>query len=302
MKHFEFISSGKQGLSLILNYLKQQGVITQKSDELFVPKFMGNWVYSSLNINILTSPKFTENTKVIHLYHQFGIPQKIDEIIKFAKKNNLLVIEDCAHVLSGELNKKEIIGNNGDFTIYSFSKFVNCFLLGGIKSKSKDFDQFIITTINKSSKFLSFFNLLLIISSKFFLSNKLIDINYSLYHHNSKPLKYLINIYNTKIEKEKKIILERYLKFKNEVISFLPYDYLKFDNLICNFLPIDHEKKKIDILANKFNSINAPYRKLFYDKNRNMLDPNFVLAIGLEIGSQNKYFEKQLEIIKEVYK
>ena len=27
--------------------------------------------------------------------------------------------------------------------------------------------------------------------------------NYSLYHHNSKPLKYLINIYNTKIEKEK---------------------------------------------------------------------------------------------------
>ena len=63
-------------------------------------------------------------------------------------------------------------------------------------------------------------------------------------------------------------------------------------------MPIDHEKKKIDILANKFNSINAPYKKLFFDKNRNMLDPNFVI-VGLEIGSQNKYFEKQLEIIKK---
>ena len=302
MNQIKFISSGKQGLSLIINYLKEKHFIKNKHDEIFVPKFMGTWVYSSLNNHILTSPYFSDKTKIIHMYHQFGIPQEIDVILNFAKEKNLKVIEDCAHVLNCDLNNENIIGNNGDFTIYSFSKFIDCFLLGGIRSNSDDFNRYLTNKIQNSSKYLTIINLFLILFSKFFSSKKAMDINYSLYHYPSKPLNFIIKKYKKEIISEKESILKRYLNFKRNLREFIPYDYLKFDKLVCNYLPIDDDEKKVKILIEKFQSYKMPFKKVFFDINRNMLNPNYKLTIGLETGSKNKFFNEQVDIVFDAYK
>lgn len=57
--------------------------------------------------------------KAIIPVHLYGRPCKMDEIMKMAKENNLLVIEDAAHAVEARYGNKKI-GNIGDFTTFSF--------------------------------------------------------------------------------------------------------------------------------------------------------------------------------------
>jgi perosamine synthetase len=62
--------------------------------------------------------KITKKTKAIIIVHFGGIPCKIDEINKIAKKYNVKVIEDAAHAL-GSKYKNKLIGNHSDFVTFS---------------------------------------------------------------------------------------------------------------------------------------------------------------------------------------
>ena len=63
--------------------------------------------------------KITKKTKAIIIVHLTGMPCKIDEIIKIAKKFNLKIIEDCAHSL-GSFYKDKHVGNFGIVGCFSF--------------------------------------------------------------------------------------------------------------------------------------------------------------------------------------
>jgi hypothetical protein len=54
--------------------------------------------------------------------HYFGFPQKLTEIRAFCDANDLVLIEDCAHVFFGEYAGKPI-GSYGDYTFSSPMKF-----------------------------------------------------------------------------------------------------------------------------------------------------------------------------------
>ncbi len=61
----------------------------------------------------------TPNTSAILGVHVYGFPCHVEKIDKIAKKYNLKVIYDGAHVFSTEINGKSI-GNFGDITMFSF--------------------------------------------------------------------------------------------------------------------------------------------------------------------------------------
>lgn len=63
--------------------------------------------------------KITKKTKAIIPVHLYGRPCRINEIMKIAKENNLLVIEDAAHALETHYKDKKI-GTIGDFSVFSF--------------------------------------------------------------------------------------------------------------------------------------------------------------------------------------
>ena len=63
--------------------------------------------------------KITVNTKAIMPVHLYGNPCSMDEIVAFAKNNNLLIIEDCAEAL-GSYYKGKPVGIFGDASTYSF--------------------------------------------------------------------------------------------------------------------------------------------------------------------------------------
>lgn len=61
----------------------------------------------------------TARTRAIIPVHLYGSFCDMDEIIRIAKKNNLFVIEDCAHKHGGEWNGKKA-GSIGDIGSFSF--------------------------------------------------------------------------------------------------------------------------------------------------------------------------------------
>lgn len=63
--------------------------------------------------------KITQKTKAIIITHLFGRPANLDELSQIAKKNKLVLIEDCAHAL-GAYYKNRHVGTIGDFGAFSF--------------------------------------------------------------------------------------------------------------------------------------------------------------------------------------
>lgn len=61
----------------------------------------------------------SERTKVVIPVHLYGMPCKMDEIMKIARERNLKVIEDAAHAF-GAVYKGRKIGTIGDATSFSF--------------------------------------------------------------------------------------------------------------------------------------------------------------------------------------
>ncbi len=94
---------------------------------------------------------------IITHYHINQIYYK--KINKLCKKNNVVLIEDCAISYSGKSNNI-YIGSKGDFAVYSFSsfKFINFFFGGAISFKNKYKKNILDETYNwkklKSSQYL----------------------------------------------------------------------------------------------------------------------------------------------------
>src|SRR5258706_11649638 len=83
-------------------------------------------VYADINEELTISlkdikGKITERTKAIIVQHTFGIPSDIPALQKIVQNKDISIIEDCAHVLGGELNQKKL-GTFGDAAIFSFAR------------------------------------------------------------------------------------------------------------------------------------------------------------------------------------
>ncbi len=73
---------------------------------------------------------FSSKTKAIIVVHLYGYCiNDIDEIAKYAKEKNVLLIEDVAQALGTEVNSKKA-GTFGDFGIFSFHSHKNITTLG----------------------------------------------------------------------------------------------------------------------------------------------------------------------------
>ena len=98
-----------------------------------------------LNISVKSIKKsLTNKTKAIMPVHFAGKACKIDEIKIIAKKNNLKIIEDCAHAIGSRLRKKHV-GIFGDAGCFSFYPTKNITTLEGgmVITNSKKISDYI---------------------------------------------------------------------------------------------------------------------------------------------------------------
>ena len=125
-------STGRMALCAILESLDLpvgSQVIVPAYEDLSVPETIkelglipvfSDINYATQNIELRQfEHKVTAKTSAIIVAHLFGNPCGMEEIISFAKKKNLKVIEDCAHALGSRIGQKHV-GNFGDAGFFSF--------------------------------------------------------------------------------------------------------------------------------------------------------------------------------------
>ncbi len=119
------------GRSALLSGLK--ALELSRMDEIFVPPFLCYSVLSTINRTAFPVMTYSERTKAIFVFHQFGFPQKMEIIEETALQNNWKIINDCANTIFSSYQDKKILGW-GNFSILSFPKIYSCFLGGAFVS------------------------------------------------------------------------------------------------------------------------------------------------------------------------
>src|SRR5262249_14275549 len=67
--------------------------------------------------------RITPTTRALLVVHYFGFPQGIHELREICKRHQIALIEDCAHVLCGDIDGQPL-GSFGDAAIFSWRKFL----------------------------------------------------------------------------------------------------------------------------------------------------------------------------------
>jgi len=145
------VGSGKSAIVLALSFFKSQGYLNNRFAEIFCPPWMGGWVYSCMNEFAFPAQYFSENTKILYIYHQFGFMQDVDYLRDFALSKGLVVIEDSAHQLRFS-DRKLNFATIGEIALHSPPKFISSFPLGVVQSLNQDFLSFVDTAKKDGSK------------------------------------------------------------------------------------------------------------------------------------------------------
>ncbi len=140
VKHIFFFNSGRSALMAILNSLG-----LKEKDKVLLQAFTCNaavnpiiWsglepVYvdcdeKDFNIDLEDLEKKialcqdkNNLPKVLMVQHTFGLSVDIDKVLEVCKKNNLILIEDCAHSLGAKYKGKKV-GTFGKAAFFSFSR------------------------------------------------------------------------------------------------------------------------------------------------------------------------------------
>lgn len=124
--------SGREALSAGI-----YGLDLTKGDEVIIPAYTcivvpNAFIYKGIKVKYVDieletfgidknslEQKISSKTKAILLHHLYGnVCRDFEEILKIADKNDLKVIEDCAHA-TGAIFKGRKVGNFGDVAFYS---------------------------------------------------------------------------------------------------------------------------------------------------------------------------------------
>ena len=255
--------------------------------------------------------KITKKTSAIILTHIYGLPVDMDKILKFAKKRNIIIIEDAAESI-GLKYKKKYCGSFGDVSTFSFyankhittgeggmiitsSKkiFEKCKSLKNLCFSNSPFDRFVhkdigwnyrLTNLQSSIRYSQIKRIKKIIYKKYqignYYYNKLKNLKNILLQENKT--KYSKNIYwvfgivlKNKFVNKRNSIMKKLLDLGIETRTF--------------FYPLDKQK----ILAKTYNSkkVNFP--------NSNYISKNgFYIPSGLGITKyEMQYVVKNLKKI-----
>ena len=150
VKHTLMTSKGRNAFIIALKAL---GI--SDGDKVILPSFLCNILVKSVefcgarpvfaDVDPLTfnidpqeiKKNITRNSKAILVIHCYGQPADMDELLEIASENNVPVIEDAAQSLGAKYHRKKV-GSLGRFSIFSFSKNMNCSSGGALATNSDD--------------------------------------------------------------------------------------------------------------------------------------------------------------------
>ena len=151
-KNIALVTSGRVAIAMALREL---GI--KKGDIVLIPAYHCSsmvepvlWaeaipVFFSINSDTIVNieditNKITPDVKAILVTHYFGFHQPMLQIQQLCKKNNIALIEDCAHSFFGIIDNQPV-GSFGDYSIASSMKFFPIYDGGCLVSSTRPLDS-----------------------------------------------------------------------------------------------------------------------------------------------------------------
>jgi len=307
--NIRFVGSGKAAIGLILQYMSLKGILVNKMSKIFVPPWMGTWVYASF-LPYAFPVMDPNDTNVVWCYHQYGFPQDMDRLRDIASSRKMLIIEDCAHACASEYNKQSL-GTFGDYSLYSYSKFCFCFALGGVWSRDPDFFSFVDAVVSKSSSLLRFitntFKFVDVLNhqrkSPMFanLMDAGRDMTYAIYYRQPIPGNLGIRLWNKAKKKELKVRRENYSLLRDETIRWGLCDYLEENGITPYAVPLDVPRQKAEKIIQELNNANIWAGLRRFDVARCMFEPDYqkCVLVPIHSGMTGTPMRKMLDTLKK---
>jgi dTDP-4-amino-4,6-dideoxygalactose transaminase len=252
------------------------------------------------NIESLITP----NTKSILICHTYGLPVEMDKILEIARKHNLKIIEDCAHLWPSQIN--------GDCAFFSFTKLFPVINGGMFISKNS-----INTNLEKSQfkliniiKFLRLSPAMARISEKFRPGEKLTERRWEAPRTISKISARVVNGYldGLKEREQRRIELANYfrdkllnLEFRFAVLSTSEQE--RENNTFTYLSALVPENINRDELFHKLRKHNVFCSRMWQNPLLKQLPNTSLIASRIiNFPLQNWFTEKDIDKIVETIK
>lgn len=302
-----YTGSGRAALRIVLEYLKDTGVLPDKNSEILVPQ----WLCQSLlhTLHRFSHPALapSKKVKVVMAYHQYGFPQDMDEIRGFCRMNNAVLIEDCAHAFESYYKGKRL-GTFGEAAIFSFSKFFPSVLGGALAVSGSELRQYALARLEDSK-----YSNLTYISRLFYelfsgtaLSSRAADLQEMAYAKTDRAFK--IKDISSRIAAAhlRNGVLERRKRNFEFIINYFRgqpeyFSGLEREGVIPYVLPLFDKDENLEKMKKKLNANNIVTDIYHFDVNRNLLNPRFRRCLWLPVhqGLSLEDVERICVLVKE---
>ncbi len=312
-KSMTYVGSGKAAIAIILEYLRSTNELPNKMAEIIVPSWIGNPVYHQVNWFGFPTLRPSDRSKAILVYHQYGFPQNMGRLVKFATERDLVLVEDCAHAPKSEYEGKRC-GSFGRFTVYSFSKFSFCYALGGVGYTETAFEEYVNESCSKSStvprvlintlKFVDDANL----SRKVPLLVDQISVirkaAFGVYGDSRAPSMRAISMWKNKRNAELRHRIRLYTEFLDQMRSLGVCSHLETKGVTPYVIPIRFDENKMSLLVNELEKIGIRTSINHFDFNRCLLEPDFRKTVLIPCHSEisDSRFAQIMGLVSDVVK
>jgi dTDP-4-amino-4,6-dideoxygalactose transaminase len=304
-----FTGSGRAALRIILEYLRFNNVLKDKNDQVLVPRWLCQSVINTMHRFCFPTLDINEKLKGVLVYHQYGYPQNMDEIIEFCDENNLFIIEDCANVYESYY-KGKLLGTFGIGALFSFSKIFPSILGGALTTTDMGLYEFGKARISKSRKslsHLSYGSRLLYESFKdTSLKGAVAGFQEMVYAITDNALKIedlSLRIINKQLlndsmnrRRENYQYILHYFDYKPEYFNGLDQE-----DVLPYVVPLFDREKNLRMIVNALNKKNVITGIYHFDVNRNILNPDFkkCLWVPMHQGINANTLEMICDTIKK---
>jgi len=290
-----YTGTARSALSIILDFLKIENIITNKNSEILVPQWMCTSLYQSMHKKIFPTLTPSKNTRGVMVYHQYGFPQDMDVIMDIAEQRNWFVIENCSNVYESYYKGRKL-GSFGLATIFSFSKMFASILGGALFTKNKDLIDLAKEKLKTENNFIlsRLAHVSRIFSSKdsYNFWNQIQEMAYNRIDTMGKISNISHKIINRELkngamqQRQKNGAMQQRQKNYHLLLEmFKDYDY--FEGLeiqvVPYVVPLIAKEKQLEVIKNKLRSSNIFTDIYHFDVNRNLLNPNFKKCIWIPV-------------------
>lgn len=290
-----FTGSGKAAIKIVLDYLKINGIIENKNSEILVPQWLGYWVYNMMHKTAFPCLTYNDKVKVMFVYHQYGFPQNMDEIMDFAERKRVIIIEDCAHVFESYYKGKRL-GCFGLAAVFSFSKMFPIFVGGGITTGDQGLLSYATKQIDNNDSLVSFFALISKICAEKFSAKyfKYVEMSYGVYDRNTKMNWLALNLLLNDLRRD--AIAKRRNNYSFLLNYFKRFEYFEGleNDVVPYVVPLMASEEQLGKIGGLLCQANIKTGIYHFDVNRNLLNPKFVKCVwvpvhqGLSINDMNR--------------